>query len=194
MKIIDIINQSADLLDLREAKAVLLSATNENEAEVLENEQVASLFNLIKFSIQELCTNYVPFLVGETVVTADCKYNLYKLKNYIRLHEITKNGEQVKYKIINRCLQFEEDGEYNIEYVSYPEINSLFEEIDFLHKFNADVMVYGLCAYFSLAHGLFEEFKGYHEIYVEKAENLRELKVFSMPQRSWQWNKKNVLK
>ena len=59
MKIIDIINQSADFLDLREVKSILATATEENETQVLEHEQVASLFSLIKFSIQELCTNYV---------------------------------------------------------------------------------------------------------------------------------------
>lgn len=186
MKIIDIINQSANLLNLVEAKDVLDKAMPEHEAELLNNNDVATLFNLIKFSIQELCSNYVPFAVSETVNTTNCKYFLSDLKNYIRLNEIKRCGQDVKHKIVNRCIQFEEDGEYQIYYMSYPEIHSMFEEFDFLTTLNPDVVVYGLCAYFSLANGLFEEFKGYHEIYIEKAENLKELKVFTMPQRSWQ--------
>ena len=62
----------------------------------------------------------------------------------------------------------------------------MFEEIDFLSNFSEDVIVCGLCAYFSLAHGMFDEFKEFHEQYSEKAENMKELKSFNMPQRRWE--------
>ena len=106
--------------------------------------------------------------------------------NFIRVQNVKKNGETVKYKIINRNIVLEEDGEYEIEYLTYPNINSMFEEIDFLSNFSEDVIVCGLCTYFSLAHGMFDEFKEFHETYTEKAENLKELKSFNLPQRRWE--------
>ena len=186
MKIIDIIGQSAELLGLTDVKETLNSVTVENEGDCFANPYVGSLYNLIQFSIQELCTNYVPVTVSEKITTQDCKYQVNKLNNFIRIQNVLKQGEPVKFKIINRNIIFESDGDYEVEYLTYPQILSIFQDIDFLEKFNPDVIVFGLCAYFALSHGLFEEFKTYHAEYIDKAENLRELKTFTMPQRRWE--------
>ena len=186
MKIIEIMAQSAMLLGLGEDHMLLETATIEQENELLQNKNVESLFNLSKYALQELCTNYIPVVVSVNLLSKDCKIELKNLTNFIRVNNVTKENEIVKYKIINRNIVFEQDGEYCVEYLTYPNINSMFEEIDFLSNFSEDVVVCGLCAYFSLAHGMFDEFKEFHEQYVEKAENLKELKSFNMPQRRWE--------
>lgn len=186
MKIVELIKQSAELLNLTEVRTELENITVENESEVLSNHYILSLFNLSKFSIQELCTNYVPVSMEESVKITNGKYPVSFLENFIRIQNVTKQGEAVAYKVINRNIVVDVDGEYEIKYLTYPSINSIFDEIDFLEKFNPDVIVYGLCAYFSLAHGVFDEFNAFHEIYVEKAENLKELRTFNMPQRRWE--------
>lgn len=187
MKIIDILVDSASFLGLNEEVKVLLSTTKDDEVGVLEgNEKIASLFNLVKFSIRELCTNYFPMISNETIKTENKTYPISSIENYIRLQNVFEKENMIKFKIINRNIIFENDGEYNMVYETYPTINSLFDELDFLQEFSPDVIVFGLCAYFSLAHGMFAEFEDFHEQYVSKAESLKNLKSVQMPCRRWE--------
>ena len=69
MKIVDILIDSATILGLTEETKILETATSENENQIIqENPKIASLFNLIKFSIRELCTNYIPLLKKQTIL------------------------------------------------------------------------------------------------------------------------------
>ena len=128
MKIIDILIDSASFLGLNEEMKTLLSATYENETQVLsENEKIASLFNLVKFSIRELCSNYFP-MVSSTIITTENKtFPISSIENYIRIQNIFKHDHMVKFKTINRNIIFEYDGEYEIVYETYPTITSLFQ-------------------------------------------------------------------
>lgn len=186
MKVIEIMAKSAMLLGLGEEHLLLESATSEMEEELLQKNNIASLFHLVKYAFQELCTNYIPVVECETLSSVNCKIEIKNLINFIRVQNVTQGVESVKYKIVNRNIIFEQDGEYSVEYLTYPNINSMFEEVDFLSNFSEDVIVNGLCAYFSLSHGMFDEFKDFHEMYIEKAENLKELKSFNLPQRRWE--------
>ena len=186
MKILDILKQSSELLGLGEEIQLLEQVTTENEAEILANKEIKTLINLLKYSIQELCTNYVPMIDSVEVEITNNKYELSLLPNYIRVQSVYKNGELVNYKTINRAINVEENGIYNIVYSTYPEINSIFYEIDFLSNLNPDVLVLGLASYYTLSRGRFEEFEVFHENYTEKAESLKELKNFTMPQRRWE--------
>ena len=157
MKIIDVLIESAELLGLHYDIPQLNEITLENENDVLtNNENIASLFNLIKFSIRELCTNYVPVFSSITITTTDKTFPISELKNFIRIQNVYKNDELVKFKVLNRNLTLEEDGEYVITYATYPDIKTVFDEIDFLQDFSPDSIVFGLCSYYSLAHGMFE--------------------------------------
>lgn len=187
MKIIDILMSSCELLGLKSEQTTLASATLETESTVLENDEIRSLFNLVKFSSQELCSHYVPILTTQDVTIENQKYHLSNLENYIRIQGVYKEDNQVNYKIINRYIVVDEDGTYTIKYFTYPEIESLFDEVDFLTNLSPDVLVFGLCSYYSLSHGMFQEFEMMHDKYVEQAESLKMLKVFDLPQRRWEW-------
>ena len=187
MKVIEILRNSAELLGLGDESVLLSTIEESKESALLENEEIASLFNLFKFSTRELCTNYIPIYARVTFSTNEQKFPLSSLQNYIRTSGVFKGEQVVPYKILNRNIVVNVDGNYEIEYLTYPEVNSMFEEIDFFSTFSPDALVYGLCAYYSLAHGMFAEFESFHESYIERAESLKELKVFTMPQRSWQW-------
>lgn len=194
MKIIDILQQSAELLGLTETAKKLSAALPEAENELLADEEIFTLFNLSRFSIQELCTNYVPVATSEKISTYNKCFEINKLTNFIRIQNIYKGEELVNFKVINRCIQFEEDGEYTIQYATFPEIESLFEEIDFLSNFSPDIAVLGLAAYYSLSKGLFDEFQIFHQQYIDKAESVKTLKMFNMPQRRWEWELSKELK
>ena len=186
MKIVDILIESAQLLGLNDEFEILHDATTENENVVLENEKILKMFNLLKYSIRELCSNYVPVTTDCKISTVDMKYPVGALTNFIRVQNVFENGEVVKFKIINRNIVFERDGEYVVRYSTYPEILTMFDEIDFLQSFSPDVMVLGLCAYFSLAYGMFTEFEEFHEKYISKAESIKTLRVFDLPCRRWE--------
>ena len=186
MKVIEILKNSADLLGLSNESLLLTTLDETKEASLLENAEISSLFNLFKFSTRELCTNYIPFCTSLEITTQELKFPLANFSNYIRIANVKRGEEFVSYKILNRNIVVETEGTYTVEYYTYPEISSLFEEIDFLANFSPDALVYGLCAYYSLAHGLFAEFESFHESYIERAQSLKELKSFTMPQRRWQ--------
>ncbi len=187
MKIIDIILDSALLLGLTDEVEILRTVTSENEEEIIEaNAKIESLFHLIKYSIRELCTNYVPMINKRTITISNHEFPVSDLENYIRVNKVMKNGEVIKHKLINRNIVMEEDGEYELEYSTYPEILSMMQEIDFLQEVTSDVLTFGLCSYFSIAHGMFSEFEEFHEQYATKAENLKVLKIFNLPSRRWE--------
>ena len=195
MKIVDILIDAAQFLGLRNETEVLNNVTPETEDYVLENEEkVARLFNLVKFSIRELCSNYAPMVAVKKIQTNNKEFAISELENYIRIQNVLKDEQLEKYKIINRKIVFAEDGEYEVVYLTYPNITSMFEEVDFLNDLSPDVIVFGLCSYFSLAYGMFEEFENYHEEYVERAESLKGLKSFNLPNRRWEWEIKKLLK
>lgn len=198
MKIVEILAKSAMLLGLNEEANILTTSQpkedeteneeNQNltESEILKNEKIKSLFNLSRYALQELCTNYVPVIERIYINSADCKIKVSDLPNYIRVQNIMKDEISVRYKIIKRCIYLEQDGQYCIEYLTYPNVESIFDELDFLSNLSEDVIVCSICAYFSLAHGMFEEFKEFHELYLNKAENIKDLKSFNLPKRRWE--------
>lgn len=195
MKIVNILSDAACLLGLNEEKVLLDNLTIEGEAQILaEHQNVESLFSLIKLSLRELCTNYVPVTITKTVKSTDKKYAVSQLENFIRIQNVYQNEQAVKYKVINRNVVFEEDGEFEVNYATYPEISSMFEDIDFLQNFSPDAIVFGLCAYYCLAHGMFDMFEEFHDKYIERAESLKELKIFELPCRRWEWKAKRLLK
>ena len=187
MKILDILIDSAGFLGLTKELETLEQINEENAEQVIsDNENIAGLFNLVKFSIRELCTNYIPMVKSFTVKISDKQFALSELENFIRVQNVFFKNELVKFKIINRKMILEEDGEYVITYETYPTINDIFEDIDFLQNFSPDVIVFGLCAYYALAHGMFNEFEEFHERYISKAESLKSLRNFEIPCRRWQ--------
>ena len=186
MKIVNILTQAAEILGLVKESKTLATVTEQEEQQLLENDEIAGLFNLMKYSIQELCTNYVPMLTSVEAEIENHVYPIKELTNYISIQNVTKNNESVRFKIINRNIVFEENGKHLIQYATYPEIKSMFEELDFLSNFSPDVIVLGLAAYYALSRGRFEEFELFHEQYLEKAESLKQLKAFNLPQRRWE--------
>ena len=104
MKIIDILTQTADLIGLSRESKILNQTTPETENEVLENEEIGGLFNLMKYSIQELCTNYIPIKASTQIEISNNSYALSNLQNYIYINALTKNNQHFKYKIINRNI------------------------------------------------------------------------------------------
>lgn len=186
MKIVDLIKKACELLSLQQEIDLLNTAQVENESELLKNQEIGKLFNLSKFSIQELCTNYIPLQAEAEIVTKNKTYSVGELKNFIRVQNVCKNNKAVSYKLINRKLTFNEDGEYVVKYLTYPEIESLFDDLDFLSNLSPDAMVFGLCAYYCLSKGLFDDFKIFNEKYVDRAESIKNLKIINLPQRRWQ--------
>ncbi len=185
MKIKDLIIECADMLGMFDERVLLENINEENEFMALENAEIKKLFNLTKFSVRELCSNYLPVLASCEINVEEGKYPISNLVNCIRIHNIHKDHEEIDYKIINRTISVIENGIYTVEYFSYPEINSLFDEIDFLNNLNPDVIVFGLCAYYCLSCGLFDDFQEFHSKYIDRAESLKNMKIFNIPMRRW---------
>ena len=187
MEIIDIIKQAIHLLSLNEYYEVIDSATKEKEEEILNNEEIKKLFNLSNLVLHDLCTNYVPIVNKQVVAIKNKNYEIKNLANFYKIKNVKKNNLPVDYKIISKNIVVEDDGEYEINYYYLPNVKSLFDELDFLSTLSPEVLVYGLCAFYCLSVGLFDEFKIYNEKYKSRAEAIKNLKVFELPKRKWEW-------
>lgn len=185
MKLIDIIMNSCALLGLNDELNTLKDLTAETVSSIEGNKNIEELIYLSKYSIRELCSNYIPMLNSTEITTTNKKYPLKNLTNYIRLQGVFKDDAPTNYKIINRNIVVKEDGTYTVKYLTYPEIEGLFDDLDFMSNFSPDAMVLGLCAYYSLSKGMFDEFNDFHDKYIERAESLKTLKLFDMPCRRW---------
>ncbi|MBR1987947.1 MAG: hypothetical protein IKA36_02790 [Clostridia bacterium] len=186
MQIIDVLKDGAQLLGLTEEVEILNKTTEETQSDSLENNNIKELFHLVKFSIQELCSNYVPIVNMEEIDVQNLKYELKSLTNFIKLKKITKGEERADYKLMNRTLHFKENGTYSVYFETYPTISSMFDEVDFLSHLSPDVIVFGLCSYYCLSKGLFEDFNMFHDKYIERAESLKDMKTFFLPTRRWE--------
>ena len=193
MKLIDIIMNSCALLGLNDDLSTLKDLTTEIVSSVEGNKNIEELIYLSKYSIRELCTNYIPMINSTEITTSNKKYPVKNLTNYIRVQNVYKDELPIKYKIINRNIEFVEDGTYTVKYLTYPDIEGLFDDLDFMSNFSPDAMVLGLCAYYSLSKGMFDEFNDFHDKYIERAESLKTLKLFGLPRRRWGWEIKNKL-
>lgn len=187
MKLIDIIKNSCVLLGLKNEFDILKDLTSENVSTIDDNKTIEELIYLSKYSIRELCTNYLPMINTVTISTTNKKYPIKNLANYVRIQNVMQEDKAVNYKIINRNIEFKQDGTYLVTYLTYPDIEGVFDELDFLSNFSQDVVVLGLCAYYSLSKGLFEEFNEFHDRYIERAESLKTLRIFDTPTRRWEW-------
>lgn len=187
MKIKDILYHCTELLGLDYEGEILANVENEADLNTMPNsKEINRLLNLFKFVIQEICTNYIPVIDTVEINTVNKQYTLSTLNNYIRLRDVQKDGNFVKYKVKNRVLNVEEDGLYTVSYETYPDITNLLDEASFIDVINPDILIYGVCAYYCIAKGLFDDFEWYHDIFVEKAESVRGLKNFYLPQRRWE--------
>ncbi len=182
MKVKNLLANASELLGL-EAECALLEQDGED---LLNNEEIKKLFNLSKLAIREICSNYLPISSEEKIKVENGSFSLANLKNFIRVNSVSKNGKSHGYKIISKKLILNEDGEYIVNYQTYPEITSPQDDLDFLYPLNFEVLVFGLCAYYCLSKGLFDDFKIYHEKYQERAESVKSLKIIDVPMRRWE--------
>lgn len=185
MKVKEILTDACILLGL-DAESEKLKDTNLTEQEKLADAQIKKLYNLLQLSLRELCANYLPILKSINKSTANKEISMTDVDNVIRINNVKLNDAPVKYKFVEGKIILSLDGEFEIIYSSYPKINSIEDELNFLPNFNPDVIVLGLCSYYCIANGLFEEFTKYNDRYLKKAQGLREIKMFTLPKRSWQ--------
>ena len=187
MKVIEIMKLSAEMLGLNQIHKTLIEATEETESEVLAQDEIAKMLSLFELSVQELCTNYISVYVEEEIEISGNKFALSQLNNFVKVVSVSNENGLIKHKIINRNLVVESDGKYVVKYCTYPTIKTLFADIDFLTEFSPDVLVLGLCSYFTVAMGMFKEFEIFHEQYLEKANTFKNLRLFELPLRRWEW-------
>ena len=186
MQVIDIIKQATELLSLTDENEVLNTLTKENESE-LDSQDVKRMFTIFKLMLNDFCTNYTPLCSTQNIKVEDNNFPIKDIVNFYKIKNIKNGNRIVNYKIVNKNIVIN-NGEYVVNYYSLPNVNSFFDELDFLSSLSPEVLVFGLCAFYCLSVGLFDEFKIYNEKYKSRAEAIKNLKIFEMPQRKWQWS------
>ncbi len=186
MQIIDILKRVCLTLSLTDEEKLLEEATKPSEEETLKNEEIKKLLNFLNLTLHELCVNYVPVLTSKEAYFEDKSYPISELTNFLKLQNIKKGDRIINHKFVDRNITVKEDGVYTINYYTYPTINSLYDNVDFLSKLSPDVLVFGVISFYCLSKALFDEFKIYNSKYRECAEAIKNLKIFELPKRIWQ--------
>lgn len=189
MTILDLINKSAVMLNIQEVlNENLNSITADNEAEVLANNfALKRLYEFSKIVLNEISSH----LPKVEQYVCEAKGNKIELSTLTRLGKVVgvkNNTGYVDFNISGGAINVKEDGIYLVVFNQYPKTDSVLDEIEQCNQLiTDDILVNGLNSYYCLATGLFNEFNIYHSHYAEKLAGFKKLKVFSMPNRSWEW-------
>lgn len=189
MIILELIKRSATILNVEEVleDSNLDGFESSEEATILtKNPTLNRMFELAKVVINEVLS-YSPIISESVIASTGKKIFLTKL---IRLDKIVsiknEQGKAVKFRVANNNIHFDEDGNYTITYQQYPITDSMLYPIENFHgSVSDDALVAGLNSYYCLATGLYAEYNVYNAQYVDRLSRIRNLKVFSMPNRSW---------
>lgn len=173
------------VLGLNSVHSDILGLDLESEDVVLTDE-VETLFDLTRVAIQEYCTNYAPVIDATKVNIVGGKYPVSNLTNFLRLKRLSYQGRDVRPKVVQRNIVVEQDGEYEVEYYTYPNITSVKDELDFLSNFSPDALISSTCAYWAVSHGQYQDFNRFHADYIDKASAIKDLRVFNIPKRRWE--------
>ncbi len=186
MNTLQIMINGANLLGLTQEVELLKTITKENEAEVMQNKQLARLKDLAILSMQEVSVRYVPIYSTIELQSENKQINIKQIQNCLKILKVYLCDIAVPFKIVGKTIKVNENGNYKIKYTTMPTINSVLDELEFVNNGVEQVVIFGLCAYYSIAIGLFSQFNSFHEKYLNAGENLKELKMFYIPNRSWQ--------
>lgn len=191
MKVKEVLLEACSLLGLAEEEKTLQNAELE-ESTKLGNAEIKKLYNLLQLTLRDLCTNYFSVTTVSTITSNEKIINLSALNNFVRLLEVSFSGKPILFKTINRKINLPFDGTFEVKYATYPTITSLENDLQDYNILNLDIVVFGLCAYYCLSVGRFDEFNRFHNQYQDRAESIKELKSFHLPNRRWEWLKRNL--
>lgn len=187
MTILNLIKKSAIMLNIKEIlEEDLDSITYDTQESVLSNNfTLKRMFEFAKLVINEV-TAYTSNLKQINLSSTSCKIELKDIPNFLKIVEVKNQFGTIKYEIINKALNFEKDDLYTIIYQAIPETKYLSQEIDLSSGVVCeDIFVNGLNSYYCLAMGMFAEYNVYNAQYNERLSKIKNLKLFSMPCRSW---------
>lgn len=185
MTVLKVIAAACTFLDLG-AEREILEDSSKTESEKLENEEIKKLYNLMQFALRELCSNYITVVTSVDLASSNCAIDLSNLNNFIKVNGISCNDDEIDFKIRNNKIILPFDDTFTIEYLTYPTITSLENDLDDVGIFDWGVVMLGLSAYYCLACGRFDEFNDFHAKYVLRAESIRTMKSFNLPMRRWE--------
>jgi len=188
MTILDLIKKSAVMLNIQEVlnDNELDGINASNEQTCLDNNfALKRLFEFTKIVLNEI-SSHLPKIVEVKCNAVGNKIELGTLNRMSKIVSVKNQGMYVKYSVVDNSIKVAQDGEYVVSYKQYPQVDSVLDEVDIYSEYlGEDIFVYGLNAYYCLASGLFSEFNVYNAHYSERLNDLKDLKLFSMPRRRW---------
>lgn len=190
MTALNLIKKCAVLLNIEDVltDTSLNSITEQNEDVALANNSTLNrLFELLKLMLQDISCDYVQIVKEGDFTAVNKEIPLSSITNLLKVKSVMKDNVNSKYHIANGSIVVNSDGVYKIKYYVSPDIESLLDNVEvFDGRVGVDLMLYGLASLYCLAMGLFDEFNVYNVVYNEKLSAIKNLKVISMPCRSWE--------
>ncbi len=185
MTIRDVLIMSANLLNLPEVDDIE-AITSENCTEVMQSNKVVSkLYRLAITSLREICFNYLPVITETDIRAVDGKIEVNVLEDFVKLVKVKHNDKLVNYKFKNGIITVDEDNVYCVQYIQNPKISSILDQLDIFEELSPDILVLGICAYYAISMGMYDEFEYYHEEYLKRAEAIKKLGIYQLPNRRW---------
>lgn len=186
MTLRDVLVMSANLLNLTDERDILQTITEDNYTEIMSaNKPIQKLYNLALTSLREICFNYLPVITEEECTTVDKKIETSSLDDFVKLIKVKQDNKLVPYKFKRGIITVKADGDYSVQYVQNPKVNSIIDSLDIFEDLSPDILVLGICAYYAVSMGMYDEFEYFHDEYLKRAEAIKKLGVYQMPSRRW---------
>jgi hypothetical protein len=187
MTVLDLIKKSAIILNVDQVLKdnSLEDISDSTEATILsKNYTLMRMFELAKLVINETAS-YTTKISESTYTAKNNRILLYSISGLDKVVAVKNELGYVKFDIRDGCLYVEKDGSYTVIYHKCPVINSLTDYVETFDGISEDLLIAGLNSYYCLASGLYAEYNVYNAQYVDRLSRVKNLKVFSMPCRSW---------
>ena len=155
MTVKDILKLVCSFVGEREILNKFESGENFTERENQKLESMQKCYNLV---MQEIASDYIPFLTKEEIDTQNSILNFSELsKNVINIYEIKNRfGMNLKFKLYPNYVEIEGKAKH-IVYSYLPDERSIDDEAELVCGLTARVLAYGIASEYFLIEGISED-------------------------------------
>lgn len=161
--------------------------TESSDFSTREQKKIESMTKCFNLVMQEIASDYLPFLIKEEIEVENSILNLSDLsKSVVNIYEIKNRfGINLRFKLFPEYVEINGKAK-TIVYSYLPEEKALDEEIELCCGLSARVVAYGIASEFLLIEGISEDAEIWEERFKESLFLLsRKRGEHVLPKRNW---------
>lgn len=152
-----------------------------------EEKKINSMVKCYNLVMQEIASDYLPFLIKEEIEVEDSILNFSDLSKFVvNIYEIKNRfGMNLRFKLFPNYVEISGKAK-SIVYSYLPEEKTLDEDVELFYGLSARVVAYGVASEFLLIEGISEDAEIWEERFKESLFILsRKRGEHILPKRNW---------